>query len=93
MQAEGHDVLCTRVCRYRVSAGEQAHQTSQHCAGPPTGHAREQQVRAQWQVRGATCYHVRVPARSRGYFFVDGTEKVIFGSGAAEQVSNLDRDG
>jgi len=58
MEAEGHNVICTRICRYRVSAGEQAHLTAARYAGPHTDHAREQQVRAQWQVRGATCYHV-----------------------------------
>jgi len=41
-QAEGHDVIFTRVCRYRVSAGKQAHQMAASYAGPPTDHAREQ---------------------------------------------------
>jgi len=49
-------------------------------------------MRVRWQGWGANCYHVRVPTRSRGYFFVKGTEKVIFGSGAAEQESNLGQD-
>jgi len=48
MQAEVHDVICTGGRWYRVSAGEQAHQTAASYAGPPTDHAREQQVHAQW---------------------------------------------
>jgi len=48
LQAEVHDVICTGGGRYRVSAGKQAHQTTASYAGPPTDHAREQQVHAQW---------------------------------------------
>jgi len=48
MQAEVHDVICTGGRRYRVSAGDQAHQTAASYAGPLTDHAREQQVHAQW---------------------------------------------
>jgi len=33
------------------------------------------------------------PLDPGGYFVVKGTEKVIFGSGAAEQEANLGRDG
>ena len=33
------------------------------------------------------------PLDPGGYFVVKGLEKVIFGSGAAEQESNLGRDG
>ena len=47
MQAEVHDVICTGDRRYRVSAGEQTHQTAASYAGPPTDHAREQQLHAQ----------------------------------------------
>ena len=78
MKAEGRDVICTRVCRYRVSAEEQAHLAAARYAGLHTDHAQEQQVRAQWQLRGATCYHVRLLTRSGGYFFVNGTEMIIF---------------
>ena len=47
MQAEVNDVICTGGRRYRLSAGKQAHQTAASYAGPPTDHAREQQVHAQ----------------------------------------------
>jgi len=47
MQAGVHDVICTGGRQYRVSAGEQTHQTAASYAGPPTDHAREQQVHTQ----------------------------------------------
>ena len=46
-QAEVHDAICTGGRRYRVSAGEQAHQTAASYADPPTDYAREQQVHTQ----------------------------------------------
>jgi len=48
MQAEVYGVICTGGRRYRVSVGEQAHQMAASYAGPPTDHAWEQQVHAQW---------------------------------------------
>ena len=69
------------------------HQTAARYAGPHADHTREQQVRAQWQLRGVTCYHVRVATRFRGLFRRQRHGEGHFGSGAAEQESNLGRDG
>jgi len=93
MQVEGHDVLCTRIRRYRVSTGEQAHQTAASYVGPPTDHAQEQQVHAQRQVRGVTCYQVRVPTRPRRLFRRQRHTEGHFGSEAAEKESNLGQGG
>jgi len=90
MQAEVYGVICTGGRRYRVSAREQAHQTAAGYAGPPTDHAREQQVHAH-EVQPATMSEW--PLDPGGYFVVKRHGEGHFGSGAAELEPNLGRDG